>query len=70
MTAKPVAEFTAFFADEFSERLRQTVIPGMPYQEVSWDRRAAWLLWVAEGRHQAEPATTGPIEADILGDLL
>lgn len=45
--------FLAFFAGEFQDRLKAAQVPGM--ETASWDRRAAWLLWQAEGR-AAPPA--------------
>lgn len=48
--------FLSFFDGEFSERLRATRIPGV--EAASWDRRAAWLLWQAEGR--AAPVPPAP----------
>lgn len=46
--------FLAFFAGEWEQRLRAAQVPGM--ETASWDRRAAWLLWQAEGRAVAAPA--------------
>lgn len=46
-------EFEKFFAGEFQRRLEQTTVPGMA--DASWDRKAAWLLWLAEQRKPAPP---------------
>lgn len=40
--------FLNFHAVEFQRRLETCEIPGID-GFVSWDRRAAYLLWVAEG---------------------
>lgn len=50
--------FLTFFAGEFTERLRAASVPGM--ETASWDRRAAWLLWCAEGRNRYVPTTPPP----------
>lgn len=41
--ADPLADFRAFFADDFQRLLEATEIPGM--EGASWDRRAAWLVF-------------------------
>lgn len=38
--------FLHFHEDEFQRRLDEIEIPGIP--DASWDRRAAYLLWLAE----------------------
>lgn len=47
-------EFEEFFREEWPKRLEEAEVPREEMArgegEVSWDRRAAWLLWVAEGR--------------------
>ena len=55
----PDAAFLSFFADEFPRRLDAVEIPGMP--AASWDRKAAYLLWLAEGNAPlATPAVSDP----------
>lgn len=39
--------FTEFFAGDFQRELEACTIPGM--DTPSWDRRAAYLLWLARG---------------------
>lgn len=56
MTVKPDPAFVDFFHNEWKDRHEAVQVPGMPF--ASWDRKAAWLLWVAEGR--ALPATDMP----------
>lgn len=41
-------DFLRFFNEEFRNRLGRANVPGLPH--ASWDRKAAWLLWVAEKR--------------------
>jgi hypothetical protein len=62
MTTDPA--FLTFHAREFQERLGAVRIPGMD-SAVSWDRKAAWLLWVAEGR----AAITAKPEIELKGGL-
>lgn len=56
--------FTAFFDGPFAEALRAVEIPGAP--TASWDRRAAWLLWLNtdEGRAFVPPSSTLTKDAD------
>lgn len=60
MTTPP--DFLAFFAGPFADALRAVEIPGMG--TASWDRRAAWLLWLAtdEGRAFASPSSNLPTD--------
>ena len=67
--------FLEFFAKEFQERLEGIEIPGM--EGASWDRRAAYLLWLAEGNTPKEAArvhvrrrTTTIIVEDDFGGLV
>lgn len=53
MSAPPDPAFVAFFATEFQRELEATQVPGMA--DASWDRKAAWLLFV-ERRKKATPA--------------
>ncbi len=64
---KPDPAFTAFFAGEFQSRLDRVDIPGLP--GASWDRRAAFLLWLAEGNtpSASEPAPPPEPDEDIFG---
>lgn len=39
--------FLHYHAHEFQTRLAEIEIPGVP--DASWDRRAAYMLWLAEG---------------------
>lgn len=50
------AAFIAFFAGPFQRQLEAVEIPGMA--GASWDRKAAYLLWVAtdQGRTLEAPA--------------
>ena len=41
------AAFLRFFERAFQKRLELVEVPGMP--AASWDRKAAYLLWRAEG---------------------
>lgn len=47
MTSYRPGSFLHFHANEFQDRLEEVEIPGMV--GASWDRRAAYLLWLAEG---------------------
>lgn len=51
----PQAAFQQFFASEFQRALDRVEIPGL--DGASWDRKAAWLLWLAtdEGRTFVAP---------------
>lgn len=53
--------FERFFDAEFQRRL-----DAAPQELGSWDRKAAWLLWCAEGR---QPVTPSP-DIDPLADLI
>lgn len=56
------ADFLVFFETTFAEALRATEIPGL--DGASWDRKAAWLLWINtdEGRAFAPPLSEMPID--------
>lgn len=59
-----MTEFEKFFADEFQRRLDAATVPNMA--DPSWDRRAAWLLWVAENRHVFKtPAPSAPLKGGL-----
>lgn len=55
--------FLAFFAGPFQDALRRVEIPGV--ETASWDRKAAWLLWLAtdEGRSPL------PVASDLAADV-
>lgn len=45
---KPDPTFVKFFDGKWQRRLDACRIPGM--DKASWDRKAAYLLWLAEGK--------------------
>lgn len=49
---QPDPDFVAFFAGDWQRLLEGVEIPGMT--EPSWDRRAAYLLWVMGSHYDAE----------------
>lgn len=51
---EPDPDFLEFFAGEWQELLRSVEIPGMTNGTPSWDRRAAYLLWIMGGHYDAE----------------
>lgn len=62
----PDAAFIAFFAGPFQRLLEGTDVPGMA--GASWDRKAAYLLWLAtdKGRTLTAPAPTAtPVVSDL-----
>lgn len=68
MTPNPA--FLAFFAGPFQDALHRVEIPGL--DTASWDRKAAWLLWINtdEGRAFVPPSSemttdTPPPDPDI-----
>ena len=66
----PDPAFAAYFSREFPRRLDRVEIPGMP--GASWDRKAAWLLWTAEGNSPSASemktdSNDTTDEADIFG---
>lgn len=50
---QPDPDFTAFFAGPWQKLLKDVVIPGTD-GKVSWDRRAAYLLWLMGSYYDAE----------------
>lgn len=67
MAKSAQSDFENFFAKDFSKALDETEIPGMPGS--SWDRKAAWLLWVAtDSGSKFKPTVVTPDEDD--DDLL
>lgn len=56
MAADPA--FVAFFEGAFQRALEVTRVPGMG--EASWDRRAAYLLWLATERGQRPLIISAP----------
>lgn len=63
----PDPAFLKFFATEFQTRLSDTEIPGM--SGASWDRRAAYLLWVAEGRALPAMPSEKPTDTSDSGSI-
>lgn len=67
------ADFLTFFETTFAEAMRATEIPGL--NGASWDRKAAWLLWINtdEGRAFVPPLskmttdTATPTDEGIFG---
>lgn len=49
---QPDPEFKAFFHGEWKELMDAVTVPGLPY--ASWDRKAAYLLWVMGAHYDAE----------------
>lgn len=49
---QPDPAFKAFFAGEWKRLMDTVEVPGMKY--ASWDRKAAYLLWVLGGHYDAE----------------
>jgi hypothetical protein len=49
---QPDPDFVAFFNGDWQRLLETVQIPGM--NEPSWDRRAAYLLWIMGGHYDAE----------------
>lgn len=47
-------EFLAFFAGDWQRLLETVVVPGMEEDKPSWDRRAAYLLWLLGASYDAE----------------
>lgn len=63
------ADFLRFFETTFAEALRATEIPGL--DGASWDRKAAWLLWINtdEGRAFVPPLSEMPIDIATTTDM-
>ena len=49
----PDPAFLTFFDTAFRRRVETAEIPGLP--NASWDRKAAWLLWLAERDERPAP---------------
>ncbi len=63
-----MTDFEKFFAGEFQQRLAAANVPDMT--DASWDRRAAWLLYVAENRHVFKtPAAPPATKPELKGGL-
>lgn len=70
---QPDPEFTAFFAGPWQELLKSCVVEGTDGR-VSWDRRAAYLLWTLGGlygdrwlqalRSRLAPPSCSPVGID------
>jgi hypothetical protein len=63
--------FEQFFANEFPTMLRTVeapadVLTAGRIEEASWDRKAAYLLWVALDRPGAQPTKPATISFDDL----
>lgn len=55
---KPNPDFLQWFATTWKDRHGAVTVPGLPY--ASWDRKAAYLLWIAEGHAPSAVATPAP----------
>jgi hypothetical protein len=61
-----MTDFEKFFREDFDRLLRETRVPedqmAQPAdQDVSWDRRAAWLLYV----EYKKTGLAGPVSPDL-----
>jgi hypothetical protein len=57
--SQPDPDFVKFFGGEFQRELAAVEIPGMA--DASWDRKAAWLLWLARRpARRLEPISQDP----------
>lgn len=45
--SKANEDFEAFFRGDFQHKLQAATVPNVP--SASWDRKAAYLLWLAYG---------------------
>lgn len=64
---QPDPEFKAFFAGDWRTLHEAVEIPGMRY--ASWDRKAAYLLWVL-GSHYARDTGLDDWQAVLMGHIV
>lgn len=65
MSAAPDPAFVAWYHDEWQKMLEGARVPGWD-EPISWDRRAAWLLWCAR---KPSASLLPPVPAPLAGLL-